>query len=429
MTALSLSRRSLLRHAGLVGAGVALPGLPALAAAPAHSWPKVRALVQRYVGERKLAGAVATLGFADRPLEAIALGLEGFDDADAAGPDSLFRVYSMTKPITGMAAMMLIEDGKLGLDQELADILPEFSCMEVAINPAQGLESRPANTRITIRHMLTHTAGFGYGGVGRDKVSMDLLQRGVTPGKVSRMVIPGLTPTTPTPDAGEFIRLAAQVPLVAEPGTRWAYSMSLDLLGLVIQRVSGAATFEDFLAERLFGPAGMGSSFFRVPRDRAGRLTTNYAVLGSLPLAIDRADTSIYLDDGPFAFGGAGLVTTPADYDRFLMLLVGGGRLGGRQVIPQSAVALGMTNLLPEGADTRGTFVEGAGFGAGGRVGLGQDAGSFGWSGAAGTVGFVNARIGLRAGLYVQFMPPGVLPIQQEFIAAARDDVLAGARP
>lgn len=422
-----LSRRGVLRCAALLGAGAALP-FPGLAASQAD-WPRVRALVERYVGEKRLAGAVATLGFGEGPLQAIVRGTEGFTDGDAVTADSLFRVYSMTKPVTGMAAMLLIEEGRLGLDQELADIFPEFGDMQVAIDPAKSLDARPAKTRITIRHMLTHTAGFGYAGIARDAVSMALLNEGVTPAVVSRLPIPGITPPVPTLPAGDFLRRAAQTPLVAEPGTRWAYSMSLDLLGLVIQKVSGASSFEAFLAERLFGPAGMSSSFFRVPPARTGRLTTNYAVLGSLPLALDPAETTIYLDEPSFAFGGAGLVTTPADYDRFLTLLVSAGRIDGRQVIPASAVALGMSNLLPEDIDTRGTFIAGAGFGAGGRVGLGADAGSFGWSGAAGTVGFVNARIGLRAGLYVQFMPPGSLPIQQEFIEAARGDVLERGDP
>ena len=422
-----LDRRAMIRSAGLLGSGAVLSGLPLFPArATPAAWPRVTALVDRYVGERKLAGAVATLGFGEGPLTPIVRGAEGFDDADPVGADSLFRVYSMTKPVTGMAAMMLVEEGKLGLDQELADVFPEFAAMQVAIDPARGLEARPAQRRITVRHLLTHTAGFGYAGIGRDKVSLELMARGVSPAVVSRMAIPGLTATTPTPLADEFIRRAAQVPLLAEPGSRWSYSMSLDILGLVIGKVAGAPSFEAFLQERLFGPAGMTSSFFRVPKERTGRFTTNYAVLGSVPVALDKADTSIYLDPVPFAFGGAGLVTTPADYDRFLSLLVNGGRIGGKAVIPSRAVALGMSNLLPEGADLRGTMIEGAGFGAGGRVGLGQDAGTFGWSGAAGTVGFVNARLGLRAGLYVQFMPPGVLPIQREFTDAARADLLAG---
>ncbi len=136
-----LSRRSLLRGAALLGAGTVLP-FPALAASPAD-WPRVRALVERYVAQRKLAGAVATLGFGEGPLQAIVRGTEGFTDADAVAADSLFRVYSMTKPVTGMAAMMLIEEGRLGLDQPLADIFPEFGTMQVAIDPAKGLDRAP----------------------------------------------------------------------------------------------------------------------------------------------------------------------------------------------------------------------------------------------------------------------------------------------
>ena len=172
----------------------------------------------------------------------------------------------------------------------------------------------------------------------------------------------------------------------------------------------------------------MTSSWFRVPAAEAHRLASNYGMRGNRHLLLDGAADSIYLDSTPFAFGGAGLVTSPEDYDRFLRVLVGRGTIDGRRVLSERAVLLGTSDLLPPGADTRGTLVEGAGFGAGGRVGKGADAGHFGWSGAAGTVGFVHMKIGLRAGLYVQFMPPGALPIQREFIDATREDVLARMR-
>lgn len=428
---MDLSRRGLMRGAGLLaasGAASVLPFARALAegssAGLEAGWPKVTALLDQYVGGRKLPGALAAIGWGDGPLGQIVRGHEGFDDADTMDVQSLYRVYSMTKPLTGMAAMMLIDEGAMRLDQDLADILPEFSEMQVVIDPAKGLDARPARTRITIRHMLTHTAGFGYAGVGQEKVSAELLRLGVSPAAVSRMAIPGLTPESPTPEPAEFLRRAASVPLVAEPGTRWRYSMSLDILGLAIQRVSGAASFGAFLQDRLFGPAGMKNSYFQVPRQRTARLATNYGILGGVPVPLDKPDSSVFLDPVPFAYGGAGLVTTPADYDRFLQLLVNRGRVGGEQVLSAKAVQLGTSNLLPAGTETAGTMIQGAGFGAGGRVGLGTDAGSFGWSGAAGTVGFVNQRIGLRAGLYVQFMPPGTLAIQQEFLQAARDDVL-----
>lgn len=429
----ALSRRSLVRGLATGGALAALGGaMPALALGSSSgaeaSWPRVTALLERYVGQRKLAGALAAFGWGDGPLSAIVRGREAFDDPDEVGPDSLFRVYSMTKPVTGMAAMMLIDEGKLGLDQPLAEIFPEFARMQVAIDPDKGLESRPATTPITMRHLMTHTAGFGYAGITRNKVGDALLAQGVTPAIASRLQIPGLTPPVPTPDAAEFLRRAARVPLVAEPGTKWHYSMGLDILGLVIQKVSGAESFAAFLQERLFDPAGMTSTFFRVPKSETRRFATNYGIMGGVPLPMDPAESSIYLDPTPFAFGGAGLVSSPADYDRFLRLLVGRGTVDGRRVMSERAVMLGTSNLLPAGVTTEGTFAAGAGFGAGGRVGLGADEGQFGWSGAAGTIGFVHMKIGLRAGLYVQFMPPNSLPLQQEFMEAARDDALGRLR-
>ena len=415
----------------MLGAGLALAARPASAASSAgleSGWPRVSALLDRYVTTRKLPGAVAAYGWRDGPMAQIARGTEGFDDLTAVNANSLFRLYSMTKPITGMAAMMLIDEGKLGLDSKLADYAPEFTQMKVAIDPAKGLESRTAEAQITIRHLLTHTSGMGYAGITPNRIGAELFRLGLVPASISHLAIPGVTSSVPTPGPDEFLRRAATVPLLAEPGTRWHYSMGLDVLGIVIQRVSGAKSFADFLQERLFGPAGMTSSFFQVKKPDTARLATNYGVLAGVPIPIDRPANSVYLDPVPFAYGGGGLVSTAADYDRFLQMLVGRGRVGGRRVMSEKAVMLGTSNLLPAGVSTAGTMADGSGFGAGGRVGLGMDEGAFGWSGAAGTIGFVNMRIGLRAGLYVQFMPPETYPLQKEFLAATRDDVLTRLR-
>jgi CubicO group peptidase (beta-lactamase class C family) len=426
-----LSRRGLLRGSAALAAAGLLPGVLANWAHAAEAglsldrqWPSVTAMLDRYVTkERKLAGGLAAFGWGAGPLGTVRRGALGFDNPAPLDADSLFRVYSMTKPVTGMAAMILIAEGKLGLDQKLADFIPEFANPKVAIDPARSLDARPAASQITIRQLMTHTSGLGYA-IFPNKVDQELLRLGVVPAVVSRLPVPGLTSSVPTPGPDEFIKRAAAVPLVAEPGTRWSYSMGLDILGLVIGRVTGKP-FEAFLAERLFGPAGMTSSFFQVPAEAAPRLTTNYGVLQGLPIPLDRAATSIYRDPPAFAFGGAGLVCSAADYDRFLELLLNGGRIGGKQIIPERAVAQGMSNLLPPGVDTKGTMAEGSGFGAGGKVGVGDDAGSFGWSGAAGTTGFVSTRLGLRAGVYVQYMPDSTYPVRDEFLKGVRADVLA----
>ena len=387
-------------------------------------WPAVTAILDRYVKARKVSGMVAALGWHDAPPGFIARGLEGFDDKDAEGPQSMFRAYSMTKPLTGMAAMILVDEGKLRLDQPLADFAPEFAQMKIAIDPKQGLASRPATQLITIRHLLTHTSGLGYAVVGKNKVGDELRRLGVNPGLVTKRKVKGINDGPPTPGPDEFLKRAATVPLVAEPGTKWLYSMALDVLGIVIGRAAGTS-FEAFLRDRLLGPLGMTSSYFQVPTSASGHLTTNYAYFLGKPIAIDRPLNSIYEEPVPFAFGGSGLVTSPADFDRFLAMLVNMGLSYRSRVMSEAAVRMGTSNLLPATADLTGTFVAGQHFGAGGIVGTGKDEGLFGWSGAAGTVGFTQMKLGLRTSLYVQYMPQDKLPILKEFPKAVGADLTA----
>ena len=432
MTEYDFSRRDLLRASALLGGVGAMAGMPfgaALAQAAEMAgtegqWPTVTAMLERYVKARKVSGMVAALGWHAAPPQYIARGLEGFDDRDADGPQSMFRAYSMTKPLTGMAAMILIDEGKLWLDQPLADFAPEFAHMQVAIDPKTSLAARPATAQITIRNLLTHTSGLGYAVVGKNKVADELRRLGLNPGLVSKRKIKGVNDGPPTPGPDEFLRLAATVPLVAEPGTKWSYSMALDVLGLLIGRAAGTS-FEAFLQQRLLGPLGMTSSYFHVPTSASDRLTTNYAYVLGRPFPIDRPGNSIYEMPVPFAFGGSGLVTSPADFDRFLAMLVNRGLSGGSRVMSEAAVLMGTSNLLPATADLTGTWVVGQQFGAGGIVGTGKDEGLYGWSGAAGTIGFAQMKLGLRTSLYVQYMPQDKLPILREFPKAVGADLTA----
>ena len=392
--------------------------------APDKAWPTVSAMVGRYVKDGKVPGMIAALGFGDAAPAFVGAGREGFDDPDAAGPMSLFRAYSQTKPVTGMAAMILISEGKLKLDQPIADFAPEFGEMKVAIDPDNSLEGRPAKTQITVRHLLTHTSGLGYAGIGKNKaITKELGRLGLRPSIITDLPIPGLSGGPQMPDPDEFLRRTATVPLCFEPGAAWRYSMSLDVLGLIIQRAAGAKSFAAFLDDRLFGPLGMEDTFFQVPAGEVPHLTTNYGVSAKAkPFAIDAPKSSIYLKPTPFAFGGSGLVTSPADYDRFMAMIVNAGKHRGKRVMSEAAVRLGTSDLLPAGADLSGTWVQGQGFGAGGSVGAGARAGSYGWSGAAGTIGYCNVKTGLRSGLYVQYMPSDTYPIFDEFLAAVTAD-------
>ncbi|MGE5953324.1 MAG: serine hydrolase domain-containing protein [Qipengyuania vulgaris] len=220
----------------------------------------------------------------------------------------------------------------------------------------------------------------------------------------------------------KFANNLAQMPLVLQPGSKWSYSVGLDLLGRVIEVASGMP-FDEFLHSAIFEPTGMKSTFFRVPPSEVGRFTTNYGIMGSTPLPLDPARSSVYLDDPAFPFGGAGLVSSAYDYDRFLKMLLGYGKIDGRRVMGEQAVKVGTSNLLPETAVTKGTWIEGQGFGAGGRV----TDGAYGWGGAAGTVAFVNYKAGMRGTLMTQYMPSEAYPIHSAFPDAVRADLLTMA--
>jgi len=423
----TLSRRSLLRGSALLGAGLAgglaLPRWAYANAAAEAQFPAVARMVGDYVGAGKLANAVAALGFGSAPLLEVARGNLALDVARPADLDSLYRIYSMTKPITGMAAMMLIDEGKLRLDQPIADLMPRYAKMQVQVTPDGSVtELKPAQTQITVRQLLTHTAGLGYSIIQKGPLKDAYEKAGLLPGQITRLPVPGVPSGKPLPSLALFADKLAEMPLVYEPGTRWSYSVGLDLLGRVIEIVSGKR-FDLFLQERIFDPCAMTSTGFRVPAREAGRLTTNYGVFNGALVPIDAGENSIFLEAPAFPFGGAGLVTSPRDYDRFLAMLLGYGMSGPVRVMSEAAVRLGTSNLLPGGADTGGTWAANAGFGAGGRVGLGADAGTFGWSGAAGTVAFVNLRVGVRAGFYTQFMPSSSYPISDEFPKALLADV------
>ncbi|MFM6830411.1 MAG: serine hydrolase domain-containing protein [Novosphingobium sp.] len=424
MNAMTLSRRGLIGSFGALAGTALLPRMAFASAAAEARFPAVSRLIESYVGSGKLSGMVAALGQGSSaaPLD-IARGTLAKVSQTPVDMDSLFRIYSMTKPITGMAAMMLVDEGKLGLDQPIADLIPAFTRMQVQVTPDGSItDLRPAKAQITVRHLLTHTAGLGYSIIQSGPLKDAYIKAGLVPGQASRLPVPGLAPVKPLASLAEFADVLATMPLVHEPGTTWSYSVGLDLLGRVIEIASGQP-FDRFLEERLFKPSGMTSTWFRVPESEVPRLTTNYAVAGGLLVPIDPAKTSIYLDQPPYPFGGAGLVSSPRDYDRFLAMLLGYGRIDGRQVMSEAAVRLGTSNLLPPGTDLSRSFIKGNGFGAGGSVGLGEDAGTYGWAGAAGTVGFINYRTAIRAGIYTQYMPSEAYPVHREFAQAVLADV------
>jgi CubicO group peptidase (beta-lactamase class C family) len=409
------------------------PRAPAPVATPRGVLPATQAVLDGYVRDGRLPGIVAAIGKDDRPPAILAAGRIAEGQAPAATGDSLWRIYSMTKPITGMGVMLLIEEGKIGLDDPVAKYIPAFKTMRVLTSPDTSLASVPATRPITIRQLLTHTAGLSYSITAKGPLLAEYERRGILPLAVNAEVEAKARPTRPRTLA-EFADRVAALPLTSQPGTKWSYSVSLDVLGRVIEVASGMP-FDRFLQTRFFAPLGMTSTWFTVPASEAGRLATNYSYVGDRLVPLDPGATSVFLQPPSFPYGGAGLVSSARDYDRFLHMLLNGGTLDGVRVMKPETVRLGMSNLLPTGVffPGAGAFAGGTpereGFGAGGSVRLtdkpgGPAKGTYGWGGAAGTLGWVDPVRRVRGTVMINTLPPRV-PLSDDIGAALLRD--AGA--
>ena len=420
------SRRTLFRTSAYAVAGAALAGLPfgrqLLAHDVGESWPHVAAMAEKYLSERKVANLLLTFGWGQDDMAHTvgggSLKLGGTTEVDM---DSLYRIYSMSKPITGMATMMLIDDGKLGLDQPLYDVLPAFKDMQVLVDPEGALDNTEPTIRpITIRQLLTHTAGLGYIITSKGPLLEAYVENGITGGRVGRIPIPGFPTPVDAPSLEVWADRLATLPLMYQPATKYSYSAGIDLLGRVIEVASGME-FESFLKARIFEPCGMDSTFMTVPQSEVHRLTDNYGILNGTALPIDPAAGTIYTDKPSVPSGGGGLVSSPRDYDRFLRMLLGYGKLGNERVMGELAVRVGTSDLFPKTVDLTGSWMEGQGHGAGGR----SVNGTYGWGGAAGTLAAIDYRLGLRACLWTQYMPSDAYPIRDEYMAALEADLAA----
>ena len=389
----------------------------------------VEALAKDYVAQNRAQGIVVAYGVGDSaPVFASAGRIAVEADAAAAGPDSLWRVYSMTKPITAMAAMMLVEDGKLKLDQPIADFFPGFRNMKVLTDPANSLDSRPATTQITVRHLLTHTAGLGYSIITKGPLLKEYERLGITPGAVNAALEAQARPLRPK-SLKEFAERVSTLPLIAEPGTKWSYSISLDLLPAVIEAAAGMP-YEQFLQSRMLTPLKMRSTYWTVPQSEVGRFATNYAWAGENRVPFDPAKSSAWLTPPSFPYGGAGLVMSARDYDRFLHMLANGGTLDGVRVMKPETVRLAMSDLLPAGVvyvgapgGSGGATGPKMGYGAGGSVQLedvpgGTGKGTYGWGGAAGTVAWVDPSKKIRGTVMVNYFPSDKWPLRADAVKA-----------
>lgn len=350
---------------------------------------RLRQAFQDEIDRQRLPGAVLVVARHGRVAMFDALGVQDPATGVPMATDSLFRIYSMTKPVVSVAALMLMEQGQLLLGDPVAKHLPEYARMQVATDDA-GLQLRPVRQPATVHDLLRHTAGFTYEFLGNSRVQQLYSQRRI--GARSR-------------SNAEFSCELARLPLQFEPGTVWEYSRATDVLGRLIEVVSGQ-TLGAFLQAHIFAPLGMTETAFSVPPSAHHRIAEPFAhdPDGGVPMpVIDIRRTT------PMQAGGGGLVGTAADYARFLQCLLNRGVLDGARLLSPHTVALMMADHLGNLPVNGSLLAPGYGFGLGLAVrtaaGLSAGPGSVGmahWSGIAGTTFFLDPAEDLWAMLMVQ---------------------------
>ena len=380
-------------------------------------------LCNRYVEEGKIPCAQVQVAHDGNVVLRHTTGMADIESNISLMDDAIFRIYSMTKPITSIALMQLYEQGKFLLEDPVEKFLPSFKNPQVLLGGSLFKpELRPAKTIMTVRDLLTHTSGLTYGFHFQN--NLDQMYR-------DKKLGGPLTGGEGRADASleEAIDIMGGLPLLFDPGTAWNYSMSTDVCGRLIE-VIGDCSFDEYLQENIFDPLGMGDTGFLVPEDKIQRFTSTYILNESGALEVtDPAQNSPYQKERLFLSGGGGLVSTTNDYQRFVDMLSNEGAAGGNQIIGRRTLELMTMNHLPEGKllyDVgRSTFSEsalaGLGFGLGFSVlmdpaanaGLGT-IGEFAWGGAASTRFWVDPVEKISCIFMTQFMPSSYYPIRRE---------------
>ena len=370
---------------------------------------RLRAGMQRYVDEGKVAGLVMLVSRNGRVVHHEAFGKADVEAARPMSKDTIFRIASQSKALTSVAAMMLVEEGRLGLGDPVSRYIPAFEKTTVAVPPPSGavagtpVSAVPAKRAITIRDLLTHTAGIGYGfGTAAAQWKAAGIQHWYFADRTE-------------PVAAVVERMAA-LSMDAQPGEKYVYGYGTDILGVVVEKVSGM-TLADFFAKRITGPLGLVDTQFYLSPAQKQRLSAVYAAKdGRIERAPDGMTGQGHYVEGPrIAYsGGAGLVSTARDYGRFLQAMLNSGELDGVRLLSPKTVELMTVNHVGTLFAERGPADAGMGFGLGFDVvkDLGQNGrygteGAFGWGGAYHTTYWVDPHEKLVALLMTQLMPAG----------------------
>jgi CubicO group peptidase (beta-lactamase class C family) len=352
--------------------------------------------LRHYVDSGAIPGFVAAVA---RHGQIIYLGSAGWQDIEQTIPmrdDAMFQIRSMSKPIASLAVMQLVERGQLNLNDPVSAYIPSFADMRVFSDPADfDSATEAANRQITVRDLLLHIGGLSH----RDRA---LYQRHQVRSRSDTLA--------------QLVDKVADVPLIAQPGEQWNYSISTTVLGRIVEVVSGQ-TFDDYLQQQVFTPLQMNNSGFYVPEEKTGQLTQIYRLQDSNMQKMPPMEVPITVD-APLKEGAAGMVSTARDYLRFLQLFLNGGQLDGHRLLSEDTVRLMTENRLPDDVMPITLFPPNAmldlGWGYGFSVVVDgshspypRNSGEFGWNGSLGTFSWADPQTGLSAVLLLQIQPSG----------------------
>ena len=375
-------------------------------------------LKTRYVETGKLAGTLTLVARKGEVVHRSALGLMDRERGKPMEEDTIFRIYSMTKPITSVAFMMLVEEGLVALDDPVHRFIPAWRDMGVFVAGVTGaFQTKRTSAPMRMVDLLRHTSGLTYGFQQRTNVDAAYRKLGIGNIEASPLTLDGA------------VEALAKVPLEFSPGEAWNYSVSTDILGYLVGKISGMP-FEDFVRTRILAPLGMVDTDFHVPPEKADRFAACYAfdAKGKVVLQDDPAKSK-YLAPPVFVSGGGGLAGTAADYLKFCQMLLDGGAANGRRFLSPKTIELMTLNHLPGGRElidlSRSLFSEagneGLGFGLGFAVVMDRaktltpgSLGEYFWGGAASTAFWIDPVEELIAVFMTQFIPSSTYPIRKE---------------
>ncbi|WP_298853629.1 serine hydrolase [uncultured Sphingomonas sp.] len=374
-------------------------------------------LADRYIAPGRLRGAQLLISRDGQVAHRASLGTMR-EDGRPMADDTLFRIASMTKPVTSVAFMMLVEEGLVALDDPVHRLVPELK--DVGVYNGGGGDA-PFLTRATDAPMrmidlLRHTSGLTYGFQNRSNIDAAYRAAGIEEWRGGH-------------DLDSFAAVLGRLPLEFSPGAAWNYSVSTDILGLVVERVSGLK-LDAFFQSRVFDPLGMADSFFQVPDDKAHRLADCYAMHPKKGMVLfDSGEKSLWRTPAKLLSGGGGLVSSTADYHRFCRMLLNGGVLDGARLLSPKTVQLMTINHLPGGGDlsslSKSLFSEaanaGAGFGLGfavnidvARTMLPGSVGEYYWGGMFSTAFFIDPVERIIMLFMTQLAPSSTWPVRRE---------------